>query len=197
MAIIAAYPFFGSVPRSVLYDNDRRLVSRILPDGTRQRARLFSGLSHYLIRDRYARPGKGNDRRAVEGLLGWARRNFMVPLPRFGDFDALNRWLEAGCRERQNAVLRGHQETIGERLARDREAMEAVPGASFEACEQVTGQVSSQSLVRYRTNDYSVPVAYGHRSVWVRGYVDRVVIGCGAEVIARHARFLRARGHGL
>ena len=66
--------------------------------------------------------------------------------------------------------------------------MGAVPGAPFEACEQVSGQVSSQSLVRYRTNDYSVPVAYGHRSVWVRGYVDRVVIGCGAEVIARHAR---------
>ena len=37
-------------------------------------------------------------------------------------------------------------------------------------------------------NDYSVPVAYGYRQVWVRGYVDRVVIGCAAEVIARHPR---------
>ena len=27
-----------------------------------------------------------------------------------------------------------------------------------------------------------------YRQVWVRGYVDRVVIGCGAEVIARHPR---------
>jgi hypothetical protein len=41
--------------------------------------------------------------------------------------------------------------------------------------------VSSQSLVRYQTNDYSVPVAYGHRDVWVRGYVDQVVIGCGGR----------------
>jgi hypothetical protein len=32
--------------------------------------------------------------------------------------------------------------------------------------------------VRYETNDYSVPVAYGHQNVWVRGYVDQVVIGC-------------------
>ena len=38
------------------------------------------------------------------------------------------------------------------------------------------------------TLDYSVPVAYGYRQVWVRGYVDRVVIGCAAEVIARHPR---------
>ena len=44
------------------------------------------------------------------------------------------------------------------------------------------------SLVRYRTNDYSVPVAYGHRDVLVRGYVDAVVISCGSEVIARHPR---------
>ncbi len=44
------------------------------------------------------------------------------------------------------------------------------------------------SLVRCRTNDYSVPVAYGHREVLVRGYVDRVVISCGAGVIARHNR---------
>ena len=33
-----------------------------------------------------------------------------------------------------------------------------------------------------------MPVAYGHRDVWIRGYVDQVVIGCGGEVIARHIR---------
>ena len=48
--------------------------------------------------------------------------------------------------------------------------------------------MSSLSPVRYRTNDYSVPVAYGHREVIVRGYVDRVVISFGSEVIARHRR---------
>ena len=42
----------------MLYDNDRFLVSRILADGARRRARLFGGfLSHYLVRDRYGRPG--------------------------------------------------------------------------------------------------------------------------------------------
>ena len=31
------------------------------------------------------------------------------------------------------------------------------------------------------------PVAFGHHDVWIRGYVDAVVIGCGGAVIARHA----------
>ena len=107
---------------------------------------------------------------------------------RFASLEALNLYLEQRCRERQGDVLRGHRESIAKRLERDLEAMTALPGAPFDACHQAAGQVSSQSLVRYHNNDYSVPVAYGYRQVWVRGYVDRVVIGCAAEVIARHPR---------
>ena len=39
-----------------------------------------------------------------------------------------------------------------------------------------------------RGNDYSVPTAYGHREVLIRGYVHEVVISCAAEEIARHPR---------
>jgi hypothetical protein len=186
---VHAFAFFGRVPQSVLYDNDRCLVAKILPDGIRKRAKLFSGfLSHYFIHDRYGRPGKGNDKGAVEGLVGYARRNFMVPIPHFATWEAFNLWLAEQCRKRQADVLRGHSESIGQRLVRDLEAMMDLPAAPFDACDQATGQVNSQSLVRYKTNDYSVPVAYGHRDVWLRGYVDQVVIGCGGEVIARHPR---------
>lgn len=186
---VHAFAFFGGVPTSILYDNDKCLVARIQPDGTRIRAKLFSGfLSHYLIRDRYGRPGKGNDKGGVEGLVGYARRNFMVPMPRFATWAEFNLWLEERCRKRQADVLRGHSETIGQRLVRDLAAMSPPPAAPFDACDQVAGQVSSQSLVRYKTNDYSVPVAYGYREVWVRAYVDQVVIGCKAEIIASHPR---------
>ena len=59
---VHAFGFFRRVPQSVLYDNDRCLVSRILADGTRKRVQVFNGfLSHDLVRDRYGRPGKGND----------------------------------------------------------------------------------------------------------------------------------------
>lgn len=186
---VQAFAFFGKVPVSILYDNDRCLVAKILPDGTRQRATLFSGfLSHYLFRDRYGRPGKGNDKGNVEGLVGLSRRNFMVPIPRFATWEDFNAYLEDQCRRRQADVLRGQSETIAERLTRELTAMAELPAAPFDACDQTTGRVSSQSLVRYKTNDYSVPVAYGHRDVWVRGYVDQVVIGCRGEVIARHPR---------
>jgi len=111
-------------------------VARILPDGTRQRTRTFSGLqSHYLFEDRYGRPGKGNDKGKVGGLVGYARRNFMVRVPRFESWGAFNAYLEEQCRNRQAAVLRGHRETIRERLTHDLKAFMPLPPAPFDACD--------------------------------------------------------------
>ena len=121
-------------------------------------------------------------------MVGFARRNFMVPVPRFASFEALNAALDDRCRQRQAARLRGHAETIGTRLERDRRAFLPLPPAPYDTCDKRPGRVSSLSLVRYRGNDYSVPVAYGHREVLIKAFVDKVVISCGAEVIARHRR---------
>lgn len=186
---LSAFAFFGGVPQSILYDNTKLAVARILGDGSRQRTRAFAELqSHYLFQDRFGRPGKGNDKGKVEGLVGYARRNFMVPIPRFASFQAFNAELERRCRRRLEDRLRRQTETIGERLVRDQAAFLALPSSPYDTCDKRPGRVSSLSLVRYRTNDYSVPVAYGHREVLIKGYVDAVVICCGAEVIARHAR---------
>ena len=186
---VQAFAFFGGVPKSILYDNTRIAVARILGDGKRQRTRVFSELqSHYLFDDRFGRPGKGNDKGKVEGLVGYARRNFLVPIPVFESFEALNAHLAECCRRRLADRLRGHDGTIGERLGHDLAAFQTPLPAPYDACEKVATRVSSMSLVRYRLNDYSVPTTYGHRNVLVRGYVHDVVIACGTEVIARHRR---------
>ena len=186
---VKAFAFFGGVPKSILYDNTKIAVARILGDGKRQRTRVFTELqSHYLFEDRFGRPGRGNDKGKVEGLVGFARRNFLVPIPVFDSFEALNIHLLECCCRRMNDRLRGHDQTIGERLERDLAAFQTPLPPAYDACEKIGTTVSSLSLVRYRLNDYSVPTSYGHREVFVRGYVHEVVISCGAEIIARHPR---------
>jgi transposase len=183
------FEYFGGVPRTILYDNTKIAVVRILGDGTRKKTQAFSELqSHYLFDERFGRPGKGNDKGKVEGLVGYARRNFMVPVPRCANWEELNAHLLEQCQKRRQEQLRGHQQTIGERFEKDRAALLPLPWTPYEACDKRAGRVSSLSLVRYRTNDYSVPVCWGHREVLVKGYVYEVVISCGAEVIARHRR---------
>ena len=186
---VQAFTFFGGVPRSILYDNTKIAVARILGDGKRQRTQTFAELqSHYLFQDRFGRPGRGNDKGKVEGLVGFARRNFLVPIPVFDSFAALNEHLLACCRKRMSERLRGRTETIGERLERDLAALRKPLPPPYDACEKVPATVSSLSLVRYRRNDYSVPTSFGYREVLVRGYVHEVVIACGTEIIARHPR---------
>ena len=190
---VRAFSFFGGVPQSILYDNTKIAVARILGDGKRQRTRGFAELqSHYLFRDRFGRPGKGNDKGQVEGLVGYARRNFLVPLPVFESFEALNAYLVGCCRRRMADRLRGHDETIAQRLERDLAAFQRPLAPAYDACEKVATRVSSRSLVRYRLNDYSVPTTYGHRDVLVRGYVHEVVISCGAGSDWASSPFLRA-----
>jgi len=186
---VRAFAYFGGVPTRILYDNTKIAVARILGGEQRQRTRAFSELqSYYLFADKFGRPAKGNDKGKVEGLVGYARRNFMVPIPRVSSWEELNTHLEVQCRKRRERRLRGHTETIGERFERDRAAMLPLPATPYEACEKISARVSSLALVRYRGNDYSVPTQYGHRQVWVKGYVHDVMIACASEVIARHKR---------
>ena len=51
-------------------------------------------------------------------MVGYVRRNFLVPVPSFQSFDALNAHLEQKCLGRMDARLRGHDETIGQRMER-------------------------------------------------------------------------------
>ena len=99
----------------------------------------------------------------MEGLVGYARRNFMVAIPRVNSWEKFNAHLVDQCGKRRARRLRGHTETIGERFERDRAARLPLPAASYEACEKTTARPGSLSLVGYRNNDYSVPTQYGHR----------------------------------
>jgi transposase len=184
-----AFAYFGGVPRTILYDNTKIAVARILGDGTRRKTRAFTELeSHYLFAEKFGRPGKGNDKGKVEGLVGYVRRNFMVPILRYASWEKFNSYLVNQCQKRRERKLRGHDQTIGERFEKDRERLLPLPAAPYEACDKLLTRVTSMSLVRYRTNDYSVPVEWGHREVLVKGFVHEVVICAASEVIARHPR---------
>ena len=158
---VSAFGFFGGIPKSIPYDNTKIAVARILGDRTRVRTQRFTELqSHYLFDDKFGRPARGNNKGNVEGMVGYSRRNFMVPAPRFDSFDDLNAHLEQRSLERPADKLCDHEQTIGERLISDRDALMGLPIAEYEACDHVSTRAMSISAVRYHRNDYSMPVAY-------------------------------------
>ncbi len=57
-------------------------MAKILGDGKRRRTQAFGELqSYYVFDDKFWHYAKGNDKRKVEGLVGYSERHFIVTLP--------------------------------------------------------------------------------------------------------------------
>ena len=125
----------------------------------------------------------------MEGAVGFARRNFMVPVPEIANgLEDLNAQLLEQCRTDMDRILRGEEVSKAELLKEDQAAFLALPAAPFEGCQKTSTTVNSLSLVRFDRNDYSVPVEDAHRSVVVKGFIDRVEICRLTQTIAVHPR---------
>jgi hypothetical protein len=157
--------------------------------GERELTREFLRLeSHFLFTHRFCSVGRGNEKGVVEGLVGYGRRNFLVPVPSFSSFAELNEHLAAQCFCDLFRRVRGKPETKAERLEVDRAAMLALPTTSFEARRVEQRKASSLSLVRFDRNDYSVPTRFAHHDLTVVGGIDEVRIECAGELVAVHER---------
>jgi len=184
-----AFEFFGGVPTRISYDNTRVLVAKII--GAHER-KLTDGClklqSHYLFREHFCRVRRPNEKGVVEGVVKFTRLNFFVPVPAVGDLHELNERLVAQCREDLKRQLRGKAGSKAELLMEDREAFLELPPAPFDACRKQPTRGNSLSLVRFDDNDYSVPVAYAHHEILIKGYVDRVVLCHHDKIVAEHPR---------
>jgi hypothetical protein len=98
-----------------------------------------------------------------------------------GGLEPLNADLEARCRADLRRRLRGKPATKAELLDEERPALIAPPREPFLAARVELRCVDSLSLVRFDTNDYSVPVAFAHHRVTAVGTVDAVRIVAGEQ----------------
>ena len=120
----AAFGYFGGVPRRIVYDNTKLAVARMLGDGTRQRTQVFCELqSHYLFADRFGRPGKGNDKGKVEGLVGYVPPQLLRADPPVRQLGRVERRLSAPVRRTSRApVTAAHGDDRGALRPRPRGA---------------------------------------------------------------------------
>ena len=169
---VSGFSFFGGVPRSILYDNTRIAVARILGDGKRQRTRVFSELrSHYLFEDRFGRPGKGNDKGEVEGIGGYCRRQLPGADAKVPELSMIaNTHLDGLLRQAMGRNALTWPRPDGRRTPGTGSCGSSAPEGRNRLRRRATsarGGSSSLSLVRYRGTDYSVPTRFGHCEVLV------------------------------
>jgi len=184
-----AFEFFGGVPRRISYDNSAIAVIEVLKGRQRKLTKEFLRLqSHYLFQEHFCLVRRPNEKGHVERLLGYARRNFLVPVPEVSSLVALNETLAERCRADLEHRTRGKSGTKGELLVEDQAGFLPLPKQPFEAWRIEQASADSQSLVRFDTNSYSVPVRYAHRQITVVATVEEVRLVYEDRLIARHRR---------
>jgi transposase len=186
---VRAFAFFGGVPRRISYDNTRIAVARIIHRRGGTLTDAFERLkSHYLFNSHFCLVRRANEKGHVENLVGYARRNFLVPVPVADDFGSLNDILLRRCHEDLDRRAWGQSATNAERLDRQLPAFLPVPPTPFDPSRIVSTRVNSLSLVRFDTNSYSVPVRHAHQRVTLRAGVEIIRIECDGQLIAEHRR---------
>jgi hypothetical protein len=72
---------------------------------------------HYLFAHHFCLVRRPMEKGHTETLVGFARRNFLVPVPEFDDFEAFNEGLVDDCRRDLQRQLRGKKRTRDSELA--------------------------------------------------------------------------------
>jgi transposase len=176
-----AFEHLGGVPSECLYDNPKTAVLRILSGPERAEHTLFSSLrAHYLFDSHFCRPAQAHEKGSVENLVGYVRRNALVPVPSFPSWEALNAHLLAWCQKEQ---LR-----LAERWEKERRALRPLPKTPFRCALTQLLPVSRLSLVTVYRNRYSVPCRYVGRTLQVAVFTDHIEVYDGDERVALHRR---------
>ena len=184
-----AFEFFGGVPKRISYDNSAIAVIEVLKGRERKLTKEFLRLqSHYLFLEHFCLVRTPNEKGHVERLIGFARRNFLVPVPEIACLETLNEQLRERCVADRAERTRGKPASKEELLREDQAAFLPIPKQMFESRRIEQRTADSQSLVRFDDNDYSVPVKYAHRKLTVVATVQEVRLVFDDRLIAKHPR---------
>jgi len=184
-----AFEYFEGVPRRITFDNEKMFVAQV--QGPRERVLTPAFLelqSHYRFAEHFCRVARPTEKGVVESNVKYARARFFVPVPEVEDREVFNARLVEYCRRDLGRRLRGREACKAGLLDEERSAFLPLPELAFDACRKTFARADSQSLVRFQTNDYSIPTRHAYQSVLVKGYVDRVEIYKHTQLIACHRR---------
>jgi transposase len=192
--MVAAFEFFGAVPREVWWDNPRTVATLIHPGRERQLQPRYAALaSHYVFSPLFCMPARGNEKPDAEGTVKAVQKRFATPVPRVADLDELNTSFRNRCEAERDRVVQSLSGpfTIRDRLAEDLAAAAPLPGHRFDPCViKPAVVVDKYQSVAFDCNRYSVPRRHAFEMVTVKGYIDRVVIVAKGQVVATHERSL-------
>ncbi len=191
LALLAeCFETLGAVPKAVLADRMGCLKGGVVANKVVPTADYVRFATHYAFRPDWCEAADPESKGIVENLVGYAKRDLVVPQAPFEDLTVANIAARAWCAE-VNGVA--HSEICAipaERLAAERQVMGALPSLRpVIGKAPLTRKVDKLSCVRFGSARYSVPTRLIGTTVAVAEADGRLLITdlATGEIVAEHA----------
>jgi len=186
---IHAFSFFGGIFPVLIYDNLTTAVNKVLRGRGRIEQEGFGKFrAYYSFEARFCNPDSGHEKGGVEGLVGFARRNYMVPIPEAANLEELNEKILRQCVSYGNHKMAGRDRTVSEFYEEEKSHLISLPEVVFGNVKTSASRADKYATVIIDKNRYSVPSRYAGFRVKALHYADRVEIFIGAKKVATHER---------
>lgn len=188
-AHLHAFVFFGGIFPTLVYDNLSSAVKKVLHGkGRVEQAEFAKFHAYYNFAPRFCNPAAAHEKGGIEGLVGYVKRNYFVPLPEAGSFEVLNQKLLGECLSYGDHRLQGREKTVNEFFLEEQAGLLSLPAVPFTVTQISSGKVDPYATVRVDKNRYSVPSRYVGLKVQVHMDIDRVNLFHGGKRLATHPR---------
>jgi transposase len=183
------FNFFGGIYPVLVYDNLKSAVKQMLKGKSRIEQESFIKFrSYYNFSPRFCNPASGHEKGGVEGMVGYARRNYLVPLPRVNSLDELNEYLLRQCLSHSEHRVEGKEECVEELFEKEKSHLISIPYYPYSNIMIGNAKVNHYSTVLVDKNHYSVPTLYAGLKTKVNISIDEVEIFWDSKKIATHKR---------
>ena len=187
----AAFAHFGGVPKTVLMDNAKALVTMPREDDKPPifNARLKAFARYWDFKPRACGPYRARTKGKVERSVGYVKGNALAGRT-FASWGALDRhlatWLATVADHR---TLDATDDTPLRRFEAERAQLAAVAGKpAYGAPRELERTVNADAMIELDTNRYSVPWTHIGTRVQVAPTATTIRIYAHGQLLAEHAR---------
>ena len=185
---ISGLEYFSGAPRKVIFDNAKVAVKEGFGVHAKIQARYAALSAHYAFKPEFCNIASGHEKGLVEGLVGWVRRNILVPIPKVESIEELSAEILRRCLKYREHKIKGREQTVGMMAQSSSVRMARLPKFKFDPSKSLMARVDEFSTVRFDYNNYSVPIKYASKEVTVKGYGNEISILYRGSEIARYSR---------
>lgn len=187
--LIEAFHFFGGVPWILVFDNMKTVTTGRDDEGRVIWHRVFRRFaSEFGFKPEVCARNRGNQKGAVENLVGWTKSSF-VPERSFINDPDLHAQNDQWVTECNNSVSQAHGEIPWEVLEQE-ERRRLLPVVAeveeYALMDLVTPRGSG--YVRLHNVDYLVPISYAKTPVLLKLRADSVEFWDGWNLLVRYPR---------